>query len=402
MNEKVLPLSGIRVLDIATFIAAPYAAAIMGEFGAEVIKVEQPGTGDPFRRFGTPTERADSTLAWLTEGRNKKSVTLDLRSPEGADLFKRLVRISNVVCENFRPGTLEKWGLGWETLHQLNPDLVMLRVSGYGQTGPYRDRPGFARVGHAVGGLSNLAGMPGETPVTPGSTSLADYLSGLYGAVGVLLALRHRDSGGGGQYIDIALYESVFRVLDELAPAFGREGIVRERQGVGTANACPHGHFPTGDGRWIAIACTNDKMFARLADAMGRPELACEELYGPQRKRLAANREVDRLVGEWTQSLSLDEAMARCLEFGVPSGPLNTIADIFADPHFAARGNMARIIDDELGEIVVPSVIPKLSETPGRITNLGPALGASNDEVYGELLGLSPEDIERLRRSKVI
>jgi len=216
MSSKTLPLAGVRVLDAATFIAAPYCATVLAEFGAEVIKVEQPGVGDPMRRFGSPTERADSSLAWLTEARNKKSVTLNLRVPDGAALFKRLCGVSDVVCENFRPGTLERWGLGWDALKAVNPDLILLRVSGYGQTGPYRDRPGFARIAHAVGGLSALSGMPGETPMTPGSTSLGDYLAGLYGAIGVLVALLHRRAGGGGQEIDIALYEAVFRVLDEL------------------------------------------------------------------------------------------------------------------------------------------------------------------------------------------
>jgi crotonobetainyl-CoA:carnitine CoA-transferase CaiB-like acyl-CoA transferase len=234
MPGKKPPLAGVRVLDIATFIAAPYCATILGEFGAEVIKVEQPKTGDPFRRFGTPTEREDSTLAWLSEARNKKSITLDLRAPEGAALFTRLAAVSDVICENFRPGTLERWGLGWERLKAVNPDLIMLRVTGYGQTGPYRDRPGFARIAHAVGGLANLAGMPGETPVTPGSTSLGDYLAGLYGTVGVLVGLLNRRNGGDGQFIDIGLYEAVFRVLDELAPAYGSAGIVREREGAGT------------------------------------------------------------------------------------------------------------------------------------------------------------------------
>ena len=402
MSENDLPLSGMRVLDVATFIAAPYCTAILGEFGAEVIKVEQPGSGDPFRRFGTPTGRADSTLAWLSEGRNKRSVTLNLRHPEGADLFRRLVAKSDVVCENFRPGTLEKWGVGWETLSGLNPGLIMLRVSGYGQTGPYKDRPGFARIAHAVGGLSNLAGMPGETPVTPGSTSLADYMSGLYGAVGVLLALRHRDRTGRGQFIDIGLYESVFRMLDEMAPVYGRTGKVRGREGAGTANACPHGHFQTKDDRWVAIACTTDKMFGRLAEAMGKPELASAGRYGQQSKRLANRDTVDALVGRWVRSLSLDEVMEICLAHEVPSGPLNTIADIFADPHFKARGNLVTIDDPEVGEVVVPSVIPRLSETPGRIAHLGPALGDANEDVLGNLLGLSGEEIARLRDAKVI
>ena len=402
MSENGLPLSGVRVLDVATFIAAPYCTAILGEFGAEVIKVEQPGSGDPFRRFGTPTGRADSTLAWLSEGRNKRSVTLNLRHPEGADLFRRLVAKSDVVCENFRPGTLEKWGVGWETLSARNPGLIMLRISGYGQTGPYKDRPGFARVAHAVGGLSNLAGMPGETPVTPGSTSLADYMSGLYGAVGVLLALRHRDRTGRGQYIDIGLYESVFRMLDEMAPVYGRTGKVRGREGAGTANACPHGHFQTRDDRWVAIACTTDKMFGRLAEAMGQPELASAGRYGQQARRLANRDEVDRLASRWVGSMSLAEVMEICLAHEVPCGPLNTIADIFADPHFKARGNLVTIDDPEVGEVVVPSVIPRLSATPGRIAHLGPALGDANEDVLGNLLGLSGEEMARLRDAKVI
>ncbi|MCH6590296.1 MAG: CoA transferase [Proteobacteria bacterium] len=402
MSENGLPLSGVRVLDVATFIAAPYCTAILGEFGAEVIKVEQPGSGDPFRRFGTPTGRADSTLAWLSEGRNKRSVTLNLRHREGADLFRRLVAKSDVVCENFRPGTLEKWGVGWETLSARNPGLIMLRISGYGQTGPYKDRPGFARIAHAVGGLSNLAGMPGETPVTPGSTSLADYMSGLYGAVGVLLALRHRDRTGRGQYIDIGLYEAVFRMLDEMAPVYGRTGKVRDREGAGTANACPHGHFQTRDDRWVAIACTTDKMFGRLAEAMGQPELASAGRYGQQARRLANRDEVDRLASRWVGSMSLAEVMEICLAHEVPCGPLNTIADIFADPHFKARGNLVTIDDPEVGEVVVPSVIPRLSATPGRIAHLGPALGDANEDVLGNLLGLSGEEMARLRDAKVI
>ena len=396
------PLSGVRVLDAATFIAAPYTASILGEFGAEVIKVERPGEGDPFRRFGTPSGRPDSTLAWLSEGRNKKSVTIDLGTTEGADLFLRLAAVSHVVCENFRPGTMEKWGLGWEELSAANPGLVMLRISGYGQTGPYKDRPGFARTAHAFGGLAHLAGMPGGTPVTPGSTSIGDYMSGLYGAVGVLLALRHREQTGRGQVIDVALYESVFRVLDEIAPAYAQEGKVRGPEGAGTLNACPHGHFQAGDGSWIAIACTSDKMFERLARAMGRPQLASPERYGEQSRRLAARADVDRLVTEWTGSMDRDRLMEICLAHEVPAAPLNTIADIFADPHFKARDNLVEVNEGDLGPVVVPAVIPRLSETPGEITNLGPALGNATDEVLGGLLGLDEDEIARLRQAKVI
>lgn len=395
-----LPMSGIRVLDCATFIAAPYTAAILGEFGAEVIKVEQPGEGDPFRKFGTPVER--DTLAWLSEARNKKSVTLNLRDKQGAEIFRQLIAKSDVLCENFRPGTLEKWGLGWEELKKINPGLVMLRVSGYGQDGPYRDRPGFARIAHAFGGLTYLAGMPGELPVTPGSTSLADYMSGLFGAIGVLLALRQRDKTGVGQWVDIGLYESVFRALDELAPAYHRIGKLREPEGTGTTNACPHGHFRCGDGKFVAVACTSDKMFERLAQVMGRPELAAEDVFRTTRQRLARHKEVDGIVAAWMHSMTRDEVMAACVAGEVPCGPINSIADIVADPHFEARKNMITLVDQLVGEVVIPNVLPRLSETPGRIETLGPALGADNDAIYGDLLGLSADQRATLKDAKVI
>ena len=401
-ENKDLPLTGVRVLDAATFIAAPYTATILGEFGAEVIKVERPDGGDPFRYFGTATERDDSTLAWLSESRNKKSVTLDLKQPEGQALFRRLAAKSDVICENFRPGTLEKWGLGWDRLSRENQGLVLLRITGYGQTGPYKDRPGFARVAHAIGGLTHLAGHPGETPVTPGSTSLGDYISGLYGAVGVMMALRHRDQTGRGQVIDLGLYESVFRMLDEIAPVYAKTGFVRGPEGTGTLNACPHGHFPTKDGKWVAIACTTDKMFERLCKAMGEGGAAFAEAYGEQAKRLAARDEVIERVNEWTGSMDRDSLMTVCLEFQVPVGPINSIADIFADPHIKARGNLEEVTLADLGPVVVPSVIPKLSETPGEIRALGPGLGEHNGEIYGGLLDLSAEEIAKLEKDGVI
>jgi crotonobetainyl-CoA:carnitine CoA-transferase CaiB-like acyl-CoA transferase len=394
------PLAGVRVLDVATFIAAPFCASILSEFGAEVIKIERPDGGDPLRRFGTPSPRPDSTYCWLSEARNRRSITLDLRAAEGAELFKQLVARAEVVCENFRPGTLERWGLGPDVLHAINPDLIILRVSGYGQTGPYRDRPGFARIAHAVGGLSNLAGLPGEVPVTPGSTSLGDYLAGLYGAVGVLVALLHARAGGRGQVVDIGLYEAVFRVLDELAPAYVHAGIIREREGAGTRNACPHGHFPTRDGKWVAIACTTDKMFARLATAMRRPDLA--GTYGEQHIRLAARETVDRLVAAWTGSLDREAVMARCLDAEVPVGPLNSIADIVRDPQFQARNNLIEVSDAAVSGCVVPNVVPRLSCTPGRIESLGPSLGSANNAIYCDLLGISSDEFARLRSRGVI
>lgn len=402
-GDSQLPLAGFRVVDAATVIAGPYCASILGEFGAEVIKVEHPLGGDPLRRFGTPTARGD-TLTWLSEARNKRSVTLDLHRPEGAELFRKLIEQSDVLCENFRPGTLEKWGLGWDVLREINPRLIMLRVTGYGQTGPYKDRPGFARIAHAVGGLAYLSGMPKGAPVTPGSTTLGDYMTGLYGCIGVLMALRRRDATGQGQYIDAALYESVFRCTDELASAFQMFGRVRERHGP-THNdfACPYGHFPTKDGKWVAIACATDKLFMRLALAMGRPELASHSTYGDQQVRLDMRHDVNEIVRDWCGSLTRDEVLNRCFAAGAPAGPLNTIADIFGDRQFHARQNLVAVEDDDIGEtVIVPGVLPRLSETPGRIKHLGPRLGAHTDQVLRELIGLDDEQLKQLRERRVI
>jgi succinyl-CoA:(S)-malate CoA-transferase subunit A len=400
--EKPPPLRGIRVVDVGTFLAGPYAASILGEFGAEVLKVEYPVGGDPMRRFGHPTRRGDATLAWLSEARNKKSVTIDLRRPEGVELFLKLIAKSDVLVENFRPGTMEAWGLGWAELSAANPGLVMLRVTGYGQTGPYRRRPGFALIAHAIGGLSYLAGFPGETPVVPGPAPLGDYMSSLYGVIGVMLALRDRAKTGLGQVIDVGIYEAVFRQLDELAAAYRMFGTVREREGAGSFVAVPHGHFRTREGKWVAIACTTDRMFERLAEAMGRPELASSSLYGEQRNRLAARDEVNRIVTEWALALSRDELMERCIAKEVPVGKLNSIADIFEDEHFRARGNLAEVVEDGLGAVTVPNVVPTLSETPGRITNLGPPLGNATYEVMRELLELPAAEIARLRQRRII
>ena len=401
-DTENLPMSGVRVIDVGTFLAGPYAASMLGEFGAEILKVEHPIAGDPMRRFGTESKRHDATLAWLSEGRNKKSVTLDLRQPEGVALFLKLVAKSDVLIENFRPGTMEEWGLGWEQLSQANPALVMLRVSGYGQTGPYRHRSGFAHIAHGFAGLSYLAGFPNETPVVPGTVPLGDYLSSLYGAIGILIALRHRELTGEGQIIDIGIYEAVFRQMDEIAAAYGLFGKVRQREGSGSFVAVPHGHFRTVDDKWVAIACTTDKMFERFAAVMGKPELAARDRYGNQRKRLAARDEVNRIVNEWVGSQTRDAVMTLCVDGEVPIGKVNSIADIFADEHFQARGNLARVEEEGVGEVVVPGVVPTLSETPGRISNLGPPLGNATYEVMRELLGIPAEEIKRLRQRRII
>ena len=385
-SQSRKPLDGVRVLDLATFIAAPFAATILGEFGAEVIKVEHPQGGDPMRVFGTPTEVKGETLAWLSEARNKHSVTLDLKAADDVAKLKELARRSDIITENFRPGTLEKWGIGPDVLHAINPKLIIVRISGYGQTGPYRDRPGFARIAHAVGGLTYLAGMPDGPPVTPGSaTSLADYISGYYGAMGALLALRVADQTGRGQVIDVALYESIFRVLDEMAPLYARHGTVREREGVSTRNACPHGHFPTADGKWVAIACTSDRMWARMAEnVLGRPELA--ESHPTTRHRIEDRANIEGIVEAFTASLPMKDVVAQCTAGDVPCGSVNSIADIFEDPHFAERQTMTTVDDDRHGQVTVPSVLPRLSETPGEIASLGPALGDWNDYVFNKLI----------------
>jgi crotonobetainyl-CoA:carnitine CoA-transferase CaiB-like acyl-CoA transferase len=389
------PLEGIRVLDLGTFLAGPFCTSVLGEFGAEVIKVERPGAGDGLRRFGTDTACGD-TLVWLSESRNKRSVTIDFATPSGLELVRELIAVSDVVVENFRPGVLERWGLGYEVIKELNPRAILLRVSAYGQSGPKRDQPGFARIAHAFSGLAYLAGEPGGQPVTPGSTSLADYVTGLYGVVGVLLALRARETTGTGQCIDLALYETIFRMLDELAPAYQQVGFVRQRMGADTVNVVPHSHYRTKDDQWIAIACSSDDMFARLARAMERPDLAAEDRYGPKEKRLAAREHVNELVSEWVGSLSCQEALARCGEAEVPAGPIYSIAEIFQDPQYAHRENIV-VMESRAGPMAVPGVLPALSDTPGEIRWLGPALGADTEAVLSELLHRTPAEIAALR-----
>ncbi|MCZ6749018.1 MAG: CoA transferase [SAR324 cluster bacterium] len=395
------PLDGIRVLDIATFIAAPFCGAIMAEFGAEVIKVEKPGVGDPLRKLGTLTETGD-TLTWFSEARNKKSITLDLRMPKGAALLKRLAADADVVLENFRPGTLEKWGLGFEELQAVNRGLILLRISAYGQTGPNRDLPGFARIAHAFSGISHLVGTPDGPPLIPGSTTLADYMAGAYGVMGVLMALRVRDATGEGQSIDVGLYEPIFRLLDELVPAYDREGVVRGRTGAETFYAVPHSHYPTRDGKWVAVACTNDKMFERLCAVMGCPELAGEGRLATFPQRQAAREEVNELVENWTRSRTQADAVAECAAGQVPCGPIYSVAEIFEDPQYRARGDLETVDDPRIGPLTVPAVFPFLSKTPGRIDTLGPALGAHNTEIYRDRLGLSAQELDRLKAEGVV
>ncbi|MGI4847690.1 MAG: CaiB/BaiF CoA transferase family protein [Janthinobacterium lividum] len=392
-------LGSLRVLDIATFVAAPFCGTILADFGAEVIKIEQPLGGDALRKFGTITECGDS-LVWLSEARNKKAVTLDLRLPEGAQMFRQLVAISDVVLENFRPGTLEKWGLGFDELRKINPRLIMLRISAYGQTGPKRGEPGFARIAHAFAGLSFLAGEADGPPVVPGSTSMADYISGMWGAIGVLTALRECAQSGMGQFIDLGLYESVFRLLDEIAPAYAKYGTVRERMGADTVNVVPHSHYRSGSGEWVALACTNDKMFERLAAVMGQPELAHK--YPTSKIRVAHRALINQIVGDWIGSQSLADVMACTSAGGVPCAQVYSIKEIFEDAQYRARGNMIRVDDPRVGELVLPAAVPRLSATPATFRHAGRALGADNADVYGQLLGMTEQQLQSAAASGVI
>ncbi len=397
----VRPLDGLKVIDVASFLAGPFCSTQLAEFGADVIKLELPNVGDALRRFGSITPSGDS-LPWLSECRNKKSATLDLRKPEGVELLKALVKESDVLVENFQPGTLEGWGLGWDVLREVNPKLIMVRITGYGQTGPYKGRPGFGRIGNAFGGLSYLAGYPDRPPVTPGSATIPDYLAGLYGALGVLLALQALTKTGRGQVIDIGLYEPVFRILDELAPSFHMNGYVRERMGPGTVNVVPHSHYPTSDKHWVAIACTSDKIFERLAVAMGVPELGGKGKWGTIKQREAERAQVDEYVGAWTGKHTRDEVIDTCESHQVPCGSVYAIDEIFEDPHYKARENIRFFNDPRVGEYALPNVVPRLTDTPGRIDRLGPSLGEHNDEVWGQRMRLSAERIAELKKKNVI
>jgi crotonobetainyl-CoA:carnitine CoA-transferase CaiB-like acyl-CoA transferase len=392
-------LDGLGVLDLATFIAAPMCAALLGEFGAEVIKVEQPGVGDDLRRLGRQADGV--SLWWLSDARNKKSITCNLRAPEGQALIRRLVRDTDVVAENFRPGTLERWGLGYEALRAENRGVVLVRISAFGQTGPLRERPGFGRIAAAVGGVSYLSGYPDRPPVTPGTPTIPDYLAGIVGGLGALLALQARQRTGEGQVVDLALYEPILRVLDDAIPVFGATGYVRERIGSAAESAVPHNHYGTRDGRYVAIACTNDRMFARLASAMGVPDLPGR--FPTMADRLARREEVDALVQAWVATRDAREVLTTLDGAEVPCSGVNSVRDLFEDPHVQARENIVAVPEPGLGTVYLPGVVPKLSRTPGEIRHTGPREpGSDNEEVYLGRLGLARAEYERLRANGVI
>lgn len=393
------PLAGIRVIDIGTMIAGPFAATLLADFGAEVIKVELPGRGDMLRHLGPV--RNGTSLWFAADARNKKSVTLDLRRPAGRALLLRLVAVADVLVENFVPGTLDGWGLDEKTLRAANPRLIIFRASGFGQTGPYRRRPGYDRVGVAFGGLWHITGKPGDEPIRPG-TSIADYLTGTFGALGLMLALYHRDARGGpAQAIDGSLFESVFRLMEYTAVHYHLEGVVRDRTG-NAGPAVPSGAFRTCDGRWVALVAAEDAMYGRLMRAIGREDLASDPRYQTAPGRAADREPLEAAIRQWVAAHPLAEVLATFEAADVPAAASTTIADIFADPHYAAREAIVTTEDPALGTVRMQGVTPRLSHTPGAVRRGAPLLGEHNREVYEGLLGLDPAELARLHGEGVI
>ncbi|WKK17294.1 CoA transferase [Achromobacter insolitus] len=387
MSSK--PLSGIRVLELGQLIAGPFAAKMLGEFGAEVIKIEPPGKGDPLRNWRLIHD--GTSVWWQVQSRNKKSVSLDLRKPEAQDLIRTLVKGIDVVVENFKPGTMEGWGLGWEELRAINPRLVMLRVSGYGQTGPYRDLPGFGAIGEAMGGLRHLSGEPDRTPVRVG-VSIGDSLSALHGVIGILLALRARDQNGTGQMIDVALYESVFNMMESLLPEYSVFGEIRQPAGSSLPGIAPSNAYRCQDNKYVLIAGNGDSIFKRLMGVIGRLDLAEAPELANNAGRVKHVVMLDDAISQWTGQHPLDEVLARLNDGQIPAGKIYDVADIAADPHYRARG---MILDGALPDgtpVQVPGIVPKLSETPGEVRSSAPALGQDTDEVLG---GLGIDEAQR-------
>jgi formyl-CoA transferase len=393
------PLDGIRVLELGQLIAGPFASRLLAEFGADVIKIEPPRTGDPLRKWRMLHD--GTSVWWASQSRNKRSVTLDLRDPEGQAIARRLAAEADVVIENFRPGALEGWGLGWDTLHELNPKLVMLRVSGYGQTGPYRDLPGFGVIGEAMGGLRHLSGEPGRTPVRVG-VSIGDSLAALHGVIGILLALRHRDQQGGeGQMIDVALYESVFNMMESLLPEYSVFGAVREAAGSSLPGIAPSNAYRCRDGKFALIAGNGDSIFRRLMEVIERPDLAADPELAQNDGRVANVERLDAAIGAWTAQHSLDDVLARLNEARIPAGKIYDIADIAADPHYRARDMILDSTLDDGTPVQLPGVLPKLNATPGTVRTRAPALGEHTDEVLASL-GLDDAQRATLRERGVI
>lgn len=392
------PLAGLKVLELGQLIAGPFAAKTLADFGADVIKVEPPAGGDPLRRWRLLKD--GTSVWWQVQSRNKRSVALDLRQPQAQDIVRKLAAEADVLIENFRPGAMEGWGLGPEQLIDANPGLVVLRISGYGQTGPYRDRPGFGVVAEAMGGLRHLTAEPGRVPVRVG-VSIGDTLASLHGVIGILMALHERQASGRGQVIDVALYEAVFNCMESLLPEYSAFGAVREAAGSALPGIAPTNAYRCRDGAYVLVAGNGDSIFKRLMAAIGRPDLADDPALATNEGRVARVAELDGAIGDWAGRLGVDEVLAALERADVPAGRIYTVADIAADPHYRARGMLQEVAMADGTRIAVPGIVPKLSRTPGGQRRNAPALGQDTDEVLREV-GLTAEQIATLRAKGVV
>jgi crotonobetainyl-CoA:carnitine CoA-transferase CaiB-like acyl-CoA transferase len=398
MTQARRPLEGIRVLELAQVVAGPFCGTLMAEFGAEVIKIEMPGRGDDLRRLG-PSE--DGHSYWFAQdNRNKKLLTLDLHLPKGQDIVRKLVPHCDVVLENFRPGVLEKWGLGWDDLHAINPRMVMARITAFGQNGPLKDGPGYAAIGSAFGGTWYVNGPADRPPARP-TPVYPDYMTGLFTAFGVMTALRHRDQTGEGQWIDAALYESAFRVMEYTATFYGRQQVVRERGGAQHAG-WPGGAFETLDGKWIVFTAPAQHLFERLCAMIGQPGLPKEPRFASAAERPKHIPELIDMMTEWFKSRPFEKALAELKAADIPHSPIMSMADIFVDPHYRARDMIIDVPAEGLGTLPQPGVVPKLSLTPGRVDFAGATMGRHTDEILASVLGMGADEIATLRRDKVI
>ena len=395
-----VPLQGLRVIDAGTMIAGPLAGCLLADFGADVIKIEHPRYGDPMRQWA-PIKN-EVSLWWKVTARNKRLITLDLGHPRGQDLFRQLVGQADILIENFRPGTMEKWGLGYEVLSQINPRLVMVRVSGYGQGGPYRDRPGYGTIAEAITGVPSFTGFP-DKPPTLSAWPLADSVAAVFAALGAMFAIHYRDvHKGEGQVVDVSLYEPLFRLVESQVIGFDQLGIVKQRMGNRMAEDSPRNTYETADGEWIAISASSQRTFERLARAIGRPELVDDPRFKDNPSRVDHADELDEVLSAWFSPRSFAEAMTILEEHDVVAGPIYDVRRIFADPHFAAREDIVAIEDPDLGIIRMQNVAPRLSKTPGRVVHGGLSLGHHNREVYAELLSLSEGELKGLQQQGVI
>ena len=376
------PLEGLKVIEMGTLIAGPFCARLMAEFGAEVIKIESPEGGDPLRTWRKLHQ--GTSLWWYVQARNKKSVTVNLKHPSGQEIVRRLAAEADIVVENFRPGAMESWNLGWEQLSAANPKLVMVRLSGFGQTGPYRDRPGFGAIGESMGGLRHLTGFPDRAPCRVG-VSIGDSIAALHGVIGALMALRHRDRTGRGQVVDVALYESVFNLMESLLPEYGLFDFVRQRSGASLPGIVPSNTYPCADGKYVVIGANADSIFRRMMTAIGREDMAGNPAMAKNDGRVAHTDEIEDAIAAWTSRHSLEQVVATLEQAEVPVGRIYDIADIVADPHYQARGMIREAPLPDGTSLKVPGIVPRLSETPGDMKWLGPKLGQHTAEVLAAL-----------------